>query len=507
MNSIFDSRDLGPALDEHAIVSVADAAGNIIYANQKFFDISGYSLSELLGKNHRLLKSGIHPPSFYRRMWETLLSGHTWQGEVCNRTKSGELYWVKTSIKPILDANGLPIQYVSIRTHINRPKQKDISAKFDENSALSILLVEDNKSQAMLINTLLGQYGHKVHHCLSGEDAIETFRLIKPDLVLMDIVLPGIDGYETTRSIRAEHKQWVPIIFLSDLHEVSDKLRALEAGGDDFFAKPFNQDVLVAKVKVMGRIHAMQNRLNQYMVEHEQNDEMAATVMNRYLSASEEDPRVEYTILSASDYFSGDAISVARTPDGGMNAMVLDAMGHGLPAAINVLPAIQSFYALSKKGVLIEDLVTELNNIVCEFSPTGCFLAATILNLDTTASKMSGWIGGAPDLFISGDGAIQSYGSKNFSLGVLPSSKQSFEFFSSTWTEKSILVACTDGVIESKGKDGEDLGEKWILNIVQKFGNRLDKSLFNNLWKESLGSNTPHDDASVLIIRQSANVL
>ena len=66
-----------------------------------------------------------------------------------------------------------------------------------------------------------------------------------------------------------------------------------------------------------------------------------------------------------------------------------------------------------------------------------------------------------------------------------------------------MLVACTDGVIESSGSDGEALGEPWLLDIVQKYGNTLDKSLFNKIWKESLGGNDPHDDASILIIKQS----
>ncbi len=503
MNTYFDLRDLGAVLDEHAIVSVANAAGEIIYVNQKLVEISGYSVPELLGQNHRILKSGIHFPSFYRQMWETLLSGHTWQGEVCDRSKNGELFWFKASIKPILDSNGLPIQYVSIRTPIKRPKQKDAAVNFDESNSLSILLVEDSKSQAMMLMSWLNHYGHSVCHSPSGEDAIEKFRQLKPDLVLMDVTLPGIDGYEATQAIRAEHKQWVPIIFLTGLNEAADKLRALEVGGDDFFSKPFDTDELVAKLKVMGRIHAMQKKLNQYMVEHEEDNELAAFVMNRNLRASQEDPRVEYSILAASHHFSGDAISVAKTPDGGLNVMVLDAMGHGLPAAINALPAIQSFYALSKRGIPLKELVSELNDIVCEFSPTGHFLAATILNLNNTASVVSGWVGGAPNVILSNEGKMESFCSKNFSLGVLPSNKLQLEFFQTSWTEKSMLVTCTDGVTESNGKNDEALGEQWILDIVQKYGNTLDKSLFDKMWKQSLGGNTPHDDASVLIIKQS----
>ncbi|MDP2805952.1 MAG: response regulator, partial [Gallionellaceae bacterium] len=114
------------ALDEHAIVSVADVAGNIIYVNQKFSDISGYSLEELLGQNHRLLKSGAHPPEFYKNIWDDISSGKVWSGTICNRAKNGGLYWVESSIVPFMDTNGLPYQYISIRTDITALKESEI---------------------------------------------------------------------------------------------------------------------------------------------------------------------------------------------------------------------------------------------------------------------------------------------------------------------------------------------------------------------------------------------
>ncbi len=86
---------LEEALNEHAIVSMADAAGDITYANQKFLDISGYTLPELIGKNHRILKSGIHSSLFYQDMWDTLLSGKTWFGDLSNQHKNGDIYWMR----------------------------------------------------------------------------------------------------------------------------------------------------------------------------------------------------------------------------------------------------------------------------------------------------------------------------------------------------------------------------------------------------------------------------
>jgi PAS domain S-box-containing protein len=113
------------ALNHHAIVSISDIAGNITYANEKFCDVSGYSYEELHGHNHRLLKSGRHLPTFYAEMWNTIAGGNIWSGEICNRKKNGELYWVESTITPFLDHNGKPYQYVAIRTEITALKARE----------------------------------------------------------------------------------------------------------------------------------------------------------------------------------------------------------------------------------------------------------------------------------------------------------------------------------------------------------------------------------------------
>jgi diguanylate cyclase (GGDEF)-like protein/PAS domain S-box-containing protein len=114
------------ALDEHSIVSVSDVRGNIIEVNDKFCEVSQYSREELLGHNHRLLKSGQHPDSYYEVLWATISSGKMWHGEVCNRRKDGSLYWVESTILPFFGEDGLPIQYVSIRTEITPIKEAQL---------------------------------------------------------------------------------------------------------------------------------------------------------------------------------------------------------------------------------------------------------------------------------------------------------------------------------------------------------------------------------------------
>ena len=120
------------ALDQHAIVSMADLQGRITYANDKFCAITGYSHAELMGKDHRIVNSGVHDKAFIAGMWDTILSGRVWHGEMCNRSKAGALFWTNATLVPLLDDSGQPAKFIAIRTDITDSKRMEATIQAAE---------------------------------------------------------------------------------------------------------------------------------------------------------------------------------------------------------------------------------------------------------------------------------------------------------------------------------------------------------------------------------------
>ncbi|MEO9320105.1 MAG: ATP-binding protein [Nitrososphaera sp.] len=110
--------DMTNALDATAIVAVTDKDGKITKVNHKFVEISKYREDELIGMNHRILKSGYHSEEFFKEMWKTISSGRIFEGEIKNMAKDGSYYWVKTTIVPFLDEYGKPKQYIAIHSDV-----------------------------------------------------------------------------------------------------------------------------------------------------------------------------------------------------------------------------------------------------------------------------------------------------------------------------------------------------------------------------------------------------
>ena len=143
-----EREELRGAIDQHAIVSVTDLAGRILHVNDRFCELSGFAREELLGANHRILKSGLHAPEFYADMWQTIGRGETWHGEVCNSKKNGDPYWVSATIVPVCEGGDKPVRYVSIRTDITALKLTELRLRENEARLKSFV---DNVAEGVVV--------------------------------------------------------------------------------------------------------------------------------------------------------------------------------------------------------------------------------------------------------------------------------------------------------------------------------------------------------------------
>ncbi|MDH3855417.1 MAG: PAS domain-containing sensor histidine kinase, partial [Nitrosopumilus sp.] len=162
-------REIIDALDNSSIVAVTDIHGIITYVNKKFCDISKYSQEELINQNHRILKSGYHPSSFYKNLWLTISNGDVWGGDIKNKAKDGSYYWVRTIITPILDKNGKPDKYIAIRTVVSEEKLAEEKANMKaQKIEMKKLISEKQLTKIKKIDKMKDEFVAMISHELKN---------------------------------------------------------------------------------------------------------------------------------------------------------------------------------------------------------------------------------------------------------------------------------------------------------------------------------------------------
>jgi CheY-like chemotaxis protein len=132
----------------------------------------------------------------------------------------------------------------------------------DEQDRASILIVDDTPANLRLLSQLLGRRGYKVRAVASGLRALEAVRLVPPDLILLDVMMPDMDGYEVCAHLKADEKtRNIPVIFISALGETLDKVRAFSVGAMDYVTKPFQADEVLARITTHLGIQELRRQL------------------------------------------------------------------------------------------------------------------------------------------------------------------------------------------------------------------------------------------------------
>ncbi len=180
------TEQLRQTLNEYALVSVTDAEGVILYANDKFCWVSGYSVDELLGQPHRIVNSGYHDADFFRHLWRTIRSGQTWRGEICNARKDGSHYWVDAMIHPIAEEKGSNYRFISVRREITREvdnRNRLAQGKHDAEMMVRQILenlpayasIKDETGRMIYANRQTSQLFGKSQDEIPGHEDLEFF--------------------------------------------------------------------------------------------------------------------------------------------------------------------------------------------------------------------------------------------------------------------------------------------------------------------------------------------
>ena len=381
--------------------------------------------------------------------------------------------------------------------------------------SLYFLVVDDAGDNAALLAAMLEVMGHTAQLAESGEQALQLFRARRPDFVLMDVLMPGIGGYEAVREMRRIAEEWFPIVFITGMGRPDDAVRGFEAGGDDYLVRPIDLSILRAKIHVMqqrlllSRKLGAQNRLLlKYQSRNEAEQQVAAGYMQRMTKQNElDDPDVRH-FLRAAENLSGDLIAVARTPEGVLHLLLADSTGHGLSAALAAMPTIHPFYSMTSKSFSIATIANEVNTKVRQVLPVSHFVAAILVAIDPVAQKVEVWSGGCPPpVMLNSDGVvIHAFRPQHLALGILPPSEfdATMESFSFEGIKCSLLMF-TDGVIELEDAHGKQFGLENLLRAARVPGGggglQTWQSVLAATEKFAEGRLVANDDMALMLVR------
>ncbi len=380
---------------------------------------------------------------------------------------------------------------------------------------LKILLVDDGEANLALLSHFVAQMGHTPVTARNGLEAVEAFKASAPDMVLMDVMMPEMDGYEATARIRELNAgRWVPIVFLSALAQDSSLVRGLEAGGDDYLTKPVNLVVLEAKIRAMQRIAALQAQLAEkarelarYHDRAEEENRIASHLMERLINhRGLSDDLLAYWIYPTR-HFSGDLVAAARTPANVLYVMLADAVGHGLAAALNASPLVQIFYAMSEKGFPLSSMVEELNRRIRGLMPADRFVAATLASMDARNRVIEVWNGGNPaPLFVDTAGRVlRTWRSSHLPLGILENDQLDPRPEVFQYEQEGQLFMCSDGLLEAARPEGAGFGLERVRDLFARSPPERRFAGLRDALADYLGGQPAHDDVSFILVRAPGN--
>lgn len=235
----------------------------------------------------------------------------------------------------------------------------------------SILLVDDQPANLQVLMHTLERFGCRLLVAKNGEAALDIAKKVHPDLILLDIIMPGIDGFEVCRRLKMDpDTREAPVIFLSALDETEDKVRGLQLGAVDYIAKPFQPEEVTARVKTHLMIHRLSREVQMQRDELE-HELQVVSQLQRNLLPKHLPPACDVQLAvhyETSRYAGGDYYDVVTPADGMLGILVADAEGHSAPATVLMAMTCTLFRSCTAGLDQPDMLLSYLNENLCKIN-------------------------------------------------------------------------------------------------------------------------------------------
>jgi phosphoserine phosphatase RsbU/P len=369
-----------------------------------------------------------------------------------------------------------------------------------------VLLVDDAKANLdILVEGLKSD--HKLSLALNGEMALQIAARTPPDLVLLDIVMPGLDGYEVCRRLRQmPETAEVPIMFLSSLEEVQNKTRGFEAGANDYLTKPFEMLEVKARVRSLLKAKAYSDAVKEQIAsELRVAREIQMGMLPHGFAAIEQAYGIELgAVLEPAREVGGDLYGVCAAAKERLVVFLGDVSGKGIPASMFMVRAISLARLLAREIAEPERILARLNDELAADNPSGMFVTFLCAVFDPGSGRLTLANGGHCRPVLLRPGEPPRWAVRNLGTALGFESGLAFECTELTLHSGDALVFYTDGVIEAFNPQDECYGSERLLADAGTFASQSAPALTAGLLQKVrafAGTAPQSDDIAILTLR------
>jgi len=375
----------------------------------------------------------------------------------------------------------------------------------------NVLVVDDNVLNLELLKQDLGEAGYKVQAVRSGYDALKVLERKAPDIVLLDIMMPGMSGLEVLDWVRgrAETRD-LPVILVTAKSQSHDIVQGLEAGANDYVTKPIDFEVLNARMQTQLRVKALQRELEQQNARVRRDLQEARRVQLSLMPNGETLQQVLTTyglrILShnrASELLGGDFWDVLNLADGSLGLLMADFAGHGVIPAFNTF-RIKTFLHSSCSGISNCGLaLARINALLVRDLPRNDFATCIYAQYVPELRRVSLANAGHPSplLYRRATQTLKTLPSGGYPVGLFPDAE--FVECEETLEPGDVLLLYTDGLMKLTGHDRELFGAARLQEVIRRTAPGGVQEVHTGLLEEIrsfAGDESPNDDLTFSLI-------